>query len=214
MLSVGLTGGVASGKSTVASLLADRGAATLDADAVVERLYAPGGAGAAAVAADFGAGLLDAAGGVDRGALGALVLADSEALRRLEATIHPLVRAAIRAWLDAAAARTEPPAVAVVEAALLVETGSYREYDRTVVVSAPPELRRRRALAAGWPAERFARTVAVQADDTRREAVADYVLRNDGDVGALAAAVAGLWEALLEDAGTRAAGRPLRPRRR
>jgi len=211
VLRVGLTGGVASGKTAVAAMLAERGAATCDADGIVEELYEPNAPGAAAVAALFGERLLDASGAVDRRALGAVVLGDEEARRRLEAAIHPLVRSRLASWFAAVAACAPAPGVAVAEAALLVETGAYRTLDRLVVVSAPLALRRRRALAAGWAEERFARVVAAQADDATRDAAADYVVRNDGDLGTLAAITAGLWQLLLEDAASLAAGRPLPP---
>jgi len=209
LLRVGLTGGVASGKSTVARLLRGRGAATLDADAVVEELYRPGAPGACAVAALFGPGALDAAGGVERAALGALVLADAAARARLEAAVHPLVRARIAAWLASLAGAASAPRVAVVEAALLVETGSFRDYHRLVVVGAPLELRRARALRAGWPAARFDRTAAAQADDASRERAADYLVRNEGRYADLEAATGSLWPLLLEDAAAVAAGLPL-----
>jgi dephospho-CoA kinase len=209
MLRVGLTGGVASGKSTVASLLAERGAAVRDADAVVRRLYLPGGPGARAASELFGERVLTAAGGVDHAALAAVAFADLDSRRRLEEAIHPLVRADIDAWLAGLAVLDPPPAVAVVEAALLVETGSYRAYDRLVTVSAPAALRRARALASGWGAAAFDRVVAAQVDDAAREAVADYVVRNDEGASALRAAVGELWFALRADAALLAAGRPL-----
>jgi dephospho-CoA kinase len=209
MLRVGLTGGVASGKSTVARLLAEHGAAVRDADAVVRRLYLPGGRGASAAAELFGERVLTAAGGVDHAALAAVALADPDARRRLEEAIHPLVRADLGAWLAGLAVLDPPPAVAIVEAALLVETGSYRTYDRLVTVSAAAPLRRARALAGGWGAATFDRVVAAQVDDAAREAVADYVVRNEAGVVELRAAVGELWIALRADAFLSAAGETL-----
>jgi dephospho-CoA kinase len=212
MLRVGLTGGVASGKSTVARLLAEHGAAVCDADEVVRRLYLPGRRGAGAAAELFGDRVLTAAGGVDHAALAAVVLADAGARRRLEQAIHPLVRADVDAWVAALADRETPPAIAVVEAALLVETGSYRSYDCLVTVSAPVELRRARALACGWTAAAFERVVAAQTDDAAREAAADHVIRNQGGVVELRVAVGALWPLLLDRAVLRAAGKALPPR--
>ncbi len=211
MLRAGLTGGAASGKSTFARLLAARGAAVLDADEVVAGLYEPGRGGARAVEALFGGDVLTPQGGVDRGALAAAVLADAEARRRLEQAVHPLVRAAVAAWIDALGA--PKGGVAVVEAALLVETGSWRDYDRLVVVTAPLEVRRRRALAAGWSGSRFEGVAAAQASDAERAAVADYVVDNDGDRDALERAAEAVWSALREDVREQSAGRPLPPRR-
>jgi dephospho-CoA kinase len=213
VLKVGLTGGVASGKSALGRLLEQFGAALCDADVVVEELYRPGRPGAAAVAELFGREALDAGGGVDRTTLARLVLADPAARRRLEGAIHPLVRKAMEGWFAALARGTAPPAVAVVEAALLVETGAYRDHDRLVVVAAPQAARRAWALAAGWPEQKYAQVVAAQLDDDAREAVADYVVRNDGDLVVLGNRARGLWALLEEDARLRAAGKPLRARR-
>ncbi|MEP0773336.1 MAG: dephospho-CoA kinase [Acidobacteriota bacterium] len=207
MLRVGLTGGVASGKSTVAGLLAERGAAVLDADQVVEALYRPGGAGTIAVEREFGRGVMSPEGGVNRRALAERVLSDPQARRRLEALVHPLVQGQVASWLDARAETSTP--VAVVEAALLVETGSWRQYHRLVVVEAPLHLRRQRALSAGWSEAAFAAVVAAQLDDPARRAVASYVLRNDGDEIGLRARVARLWQLLLADRQRCAAGLPL-----
>jgi dephospho-CoA kinase len=212
VLTVGLTGGVASGKSTVARMLAGYGAARCDADEVVATLYARGGA-VAAVEKLFGPTVLAADGSVDRRALADVVLVDAEARGRLEAAIHPLVRAAIRGWLDGLASSARPPEVAVVEAALLVESGSYRDYDRLVVVAAPGTLRRDRALAAGWRPEVFDRVAAAQVDDKARASVADYVIGNERDAAALERAVADLWEHLTRDVTAKLEGRSL-PRRR
>jgi len=213
MLKVGVTGGVGSGKSSVARMLGEHGAAVRDADAVVRRLYLPGGGGSRIVAELFGESVLTAAGGVDHASLAAAVLTDPEARRRLEQAVHPLVRAEIDVWIGALADLEDPPCMAVVEAALLVETGSYRSYDRLVVVTAATALRRARSLAAGWPEATLDRVLAAQTDDTSRESVADYVVRNDGTVGALRAAVGELWLALRADAALVAAGRPLPQRR-
>jgi dephospho-CoA kinase len=213
VLKVGLTGGVASGKSTLARLLCDLGAAVCDADLVVRELYRSGEPGARAVDALFGPGLLTDDGGVDRAALAGLVLADPTARQRLEEAVHPLVREWLVAWIGPLEHSPDPPAVAVVEAALLVETGYHRDYHRLVVVTAPAPVRRARALASGWEPGAFERVMAAQEDDAAREKVADYVVANPGDEAALKAAAARLWEALLEDGRLLAGGHTLPPRR-
>ncbi len=200
MLRVGLTGGVASGKSAVAHLLAARGAATLDADEVVAALYRAGGEGTARVATLFGRAVLTAEGAVDRRTLAARVLADTQARRALEAAIHPLVRREMAHWFAALLARPHPPLAAVVEAALLVESGAFRDVDAVVVVEAPLALRRQRALAAGWTAGQFEAPVLVQASADARRQVADFVLVNDGDARQLETRVAQLWAWLAERA--------------
>lgn len=211
MLRAGLTGGVASGKSALARFLAARGAAVFDADKLVADLYRPGAAGATAVEALFGRSLLAANGGVDRPSLGSLVLADVAARRRLEAVIHPLVRTGIGDWLSGLLRDHRPPDVAVVEAALLVETGYRSEYDRLVVVIADEAARLARALARGWSETRFRSVAAAQTSDAAREAAADYVVPNDGDLDALECSASRLWPLLIEDANAVAAG-PLAPR--
>lgn len=209
MLRVGLTGGVASGKSRLAALLAELGAAVRDADDVVAALYRPHSAGSLAVAGEFGHGVLASDGSVDRTRLAARVLGDPPARRRLEKLVHPLVQQALAAWLAELAKSPVAPAVAVVEAALLVETGSWRWYDRLVVVEAPVAMRRQRALAAGWGEQAFTSVVAAQATDAARRAVASYVLVNDGGGAELEERASRLWQALLQDAERRLAGLPL-----
>jgi dephospho-CoA kinase len=162
----------------------------------------------------FGQGALATDGGVDRDALARLVLANPSARRRLEEAVHPLVRGSVEGWFAALSHASVLPGVAVVEAALLVETGAYRDQDRLVVVAAPYEARRTWALAAGWTAKKFAQVVAAQLDDEAREAVADYVIVNDRGPDALERAARELWSFLQEDAGTLAAGAPLPARRR
>ena len=213
MLRVGLTGGVASGKSTLARLLGGLGAAVCDADVMVEELYQPGRPGALVVQELFEKDALTEDGGVDRDALARLVLTDPTARRRLEEAVHPLVRKAVEGWFSALAHASALPGVAVVEAALLVETGAYRDQDRLVVVSAPYEVRRERALAAGWSAMKFAQVVAAQLDDPAREAVADYVVRNESGLDVLGRAARELWPMLQEDTRLLATANPLPPRR-
>jgi dephospho-CoA kinase len=213
VLRVGLTGGVASGKSTLAGVLAELGAAVCDADDLVEELYRPDGSGVKVVLDLFGTAVLSADGGVDRGALAGVVLADTTAMRRLEAAIHPQVRARVAGWFERLRRAERPPEVAVVEAALLVETGSFEEYDRLVVVTGPESVRRARALAAGWPPERLDAVIAAQLSDAERAAVAHYVVGNDRDRGDLAHAAATLWVLLTEDAARLAEGLPLLERR-
>ncbi len=177
---VGLTGGLAAGKSTVARMLAARGLPVLDADAVVARLYQPGAAGAVALAAALGADVLDDAGEVDRATLAARIAADGEVLATVNRSVHSLVRAEIAAWLATVAGD-----IAVVEAALLVETGAYRDYDLLVVVACGREEQAARATARGMPAERVATLLRAQADDDARAAVADRVIVNSGSLAEL-----------------------------
>lgn len=189
---IGLTGGVATGKSTVAALLRARGVPVIDADQVSREVTAPGSPGLAEVVAAFGAGVLTEAGALDRKALGAIVFADPVARARLEAITHPRIGAAISAWIEA---QRGP---CVVEAALMVETGSWRRYDDLLVVSCPPGLQRSRLMAreAIGP-EEADRRLAAQLPLAQKEALASVLVWNDGDAGQLAAAVDAAWARLL-----------------
>ncbi len=189
MLRVGLTGGIASGKSTVAARLRELGIPVLDADLLVRDLYEPGGAGAAAFADEFGPELLDARGAVDRPRLSALAFADPAAVARLNARIHPLVRVETDRWL--AARKVEGHAAAVVEATLLVENNGRERYDLLVAVSAPEETRLARALHRDPSSTResvLARMRA-QLSDEARNAACDVVIPSTGTVGELRARV-------------------------
>ena len=183
---VGLTGGLASGKSTVARLLVERGLPVLDADDVVHDLYRPGAAGAAAVAKIFGPGLLDAEGGVDRGQLGGRVLRDPGLRRALEGAIHPLVRDRISRWLASLGAVP----MAVVEASLLVETGSSKAYDVLVVVWCEERQQLERARARGVSGDRAESLLGAQLPLARKREVADVVIDNSGPEKDLAPEVA------------------------
>jgi len=193
---VGLTGGLASGKSTVARAFASRGAAALDADLVVRDLYRAGEAGARVVAELFGAGVLAADGGVDRAALGRQVLADAAARARLEAAVHPLVQARVASWLEGIASRAAPPRMAVVEAALLVETGAFRDYDLLAVVWCRPEQQLERALERGVDRERALALLAAQRPLEEKRALANVVIDNSGGLGQLEVEVERAWAEL------------------
>jgi dephospho-CoA kinase len=199
-LTVGLTGGLASGKSTVARWLAERGFTVVDADRLVADLYRPGQPGAEAVRRLFGDGMLDERGGVDHAKLGARVFSDPAARRELEAVIHPLVGAAFRDLLARARG------IVVMEATLLVETGGADRYDVLVTVEADPELRLRRAIDRGVDAESARGRLAAQATTEARVAKADYVLWNDGSLFDLRSQVDQLAAAL--EARLAAANRP------
>lgn len=175
-LRVGLTGGLASGKSTVAKQLREEGFEVVDADRLVAELYQPGGAGAAAVRALFGPEMLDERGGVDHAKVAARVFRDPEARSALESAVHPLVRRRF----EEITAQTQ--GVVVLEATLLVEAGYTPEFDLVVTVEAPCELRLQRAVARGMDeAAARARLLAQGDGDERREA-AHRILDNSGGV--------------------------------
>lgn len=190
---VGLTGGLASGKSTVAGFLERLGAEVFDCDAYVHELYRPGGAGAMDVAFLFGDSVFDPDGGVDRTLLAELVLRDAAARARLEGAIHPLVRNGVEEWLRTLG----PKAVAVVEAALLVETGSWRNYDLLAVVWCDPEQQFERAVARGVPGDRARDLIVAQMPITEKRDLAQVVIDNGGGRDELEVEVRRAWREIL-----------------
>ncbi len=182
-LRIGLTGGLASGKSTVARQLAEAGFQVFDADELVARLYAPGQPGARAVAEKFGANYLDKEGAVDKPRLARLVFSDHAARATLEAAIHPLVRASFSRLGTAAASPI------VLEATRLVEAGFAPDFDLVVTVEASPEIRLQRAVARGLAREEALRRLAAQGDGNERRAAAHRAIDNNGTAEELRAQV-------------------------
>ena len=189
---VGLTGGIASGKSLVAEELAARGAVVIDADVLAREVVEPGTEGLAAVVARFGDGVLRA-GRVDRARLGQIVFADPKSRRDLERIVHPAVRARA-AELEQAA---PPDAVVIHVIPLLVETGQQDRFDVVVVVDVDPETQLARLVARdGLDAADAQARLAAQASREQRRAVADIVIDNGGSVTDLKAQIAPLWQEL------------------
>ncbi|MDG4799720.1 dephospho-CoA kinase [Micromonospora sp. WMMD980] len=190
MLKVGLTGGIGSGKSAVASRLATLGAVVVDSDRIAREVVAPGTEGLAEVVAAFPDRVLGADGTLDRAALGALVFGDEAARRRLEAITHPRVRARAAELVAAAPA----DAVVVNDVPLLVEVGLAPTYHLVLVVqTAVPTRLARLTRDRGMDPAEAERRIAAQADDARRAAVADVLLSNDGTRPDLHRAVDDLW---------------------
>jgi len=174
---VGLTGGVASGKSTVAALLRELGAVVVDADVLAREVVEPGTPGLAAVVEEFGQTVLTADGHLDRAALGSVVFGDEASRRRLEAILHPLIRARAAEIEEEAA----PGTLVVHDIPLLVETGQADRFDAVVVVDVPVETQVERMVRdRGWSAEDARSRVAAQADREERRAVATHVIDNTG----------------------------------
>jgi dephospho-CoA kinase len=193
---VGLTGGIGSGKSEVARLLAAHGAVVIDADQLAREVVEPGTPGLAQVVAAFGPDVLGPYGRLDRKALAARVFSDGAALARLNAIVHPLV--AERGAELVAEAPVE--AVVVHDVPLLVENGLEDAYDLVVVVDAPEEARLARLAARGLTDEDARARMAAQASSEERLAAADYLVVNDGDLVDLRVRVDELWRNLLADA--------------
>lgn len=200
-LSVGLTGGIASGKSAVSARMAERGALVIDADILARQALAQGSAGLAEVVQIFGEDVLGEDGSLDRPGLGRIVFNDADARERLNSIVHPRVRAEAARLREQA----EPGTVVVEDIPLLVETGQQDRFDVVVVVQAPEQERVRRIVENRGTTEEDARSrIAAQATDVQRAAVADVVLENSGSLDALHAQVDRLMEKLAAQAAERA----------
>jgi len=176
---VGLTGGVASGKSTVSAILAELGAVVIDADQLAREVVAPGTEGLAEVVAAFGEGVLTAEGELDRPAMGAIVFADPEKRRVLESIVHPRVRDRA-AEIEAAA---PPGAVVVHDIPLLAETGQGNGFDAVVVVDVPAEVQVERMTGIrGMTREDARARIGAQATREQRREIATYVIENTGSL--------------------------------
>lgn len=196
MQTVGLTGGIACGKSTVAAALRARGVPVLDADQLSRDVTAPGSPALTEILARFGADLLRPDGTLDRKALGARVVGDAVARRALEAITHPRIRQAIEDGLAGLAAQGHP--VAVVEAALMVETGTWRRYDALLVVLVSPDVQVARLMGREGLDEAQARAwLATQMPVAEKARLATAVVHNDGEPAALEGEIARAWGEIL-----------------
>lgn len=191
MLRIGLTGGIGSGKSTVAARLAARGAVVVDADRLAREVVEPGTPGLQQIATSFGPAVLAADGSLDRAALGAIVFADANARRTLEGITHPLIQQRTRELFVAA----PPEAVVVHDVPLLVELGMAPAYHLVAVVHADEAVREDRLVGDRGMDRGAARSrIAAQATEAARRAVADVWLVNHGSRDELSAAVDRVWE--------------------
>ncbi len=197
MLLVGLTGGIGSGKSTVARMLAGRGAVVLDSDGLARDAVEPGTAGHDAVIARFGPAIVAPDGSLDRAALASVVFADARARADLEAIVHPEVR---RDIAEAVAAHADTGHVVVVDSPLLYETGADEGFPVVIVVTASDATRISRLAARGMQESDVHARMAAQLPLQDKAALADVVLDNDGDESALEDQVDRLWGDLRERA--------------
>jgi dephospho-CoA kinase len=199
ILSVGLTGGIACGRTTVCAVFARLGACVVDMDDLAHRLVAPGGAAVEKVAAEFGGRYLDERGGIRRKDLGKVVFRDAAARARLEAILHPMILAeAARIIEDFGAERGR--GIAVTDAALLVETGGYRRYPRLVVVFCDPDLQLRRLMVRDGLSEPDALArIAAQAPLAQKKLLADYLIDTSGTLAETEARTHEVYAMLLDD---------------
>lgn len=191
---MGLTGGIASGKSSVSAILAELGAVVIDGDVLAREVVEKGTAGLAAVVAEFGEAMLTAEGDLDRPAMGALVFGDTAARKRLEAIVHPLVFERI-IDLEASA----PPDVLVVhDIPLLAESGRAETFDAVIVVDAPTQVQKERMVRdRGWTREEAEARMAAQASREDRLAIATHVIENTGTFEDLRRRVTEVHEVLV-----------------
>jgi dephospho-CoA kinase len=193
---VGLTGGIASGKSTVGRLFRGFGVHVVDADLVARSVVAEGTDGFEEVVREFGAGVLGPEGSIDRKKLGAIVFGDNAKRKKLEAITHP--RIAQKSMAELAALATRGDVYGIYEAALLVETGSHRMMQAVVVVASTLEHQLRRVVTRDGLSEEEARArIAAQLPLEKKIELADYVIWNDGSMAELEARTADVHAALI-----------------
>jgi dephospho-CoA kinase len=193
MLLVGLTGGIGSGKSTVARMLQDRGAVVLDADGFARAAVVPGSPGLRSVVARFGPDILTAEGELDRPKLASIVFADPQALADLEAIVHPEVR---RMIADGIQENLDADRVVVLVNPLLIEMGTHRDCDVVVVVSVSPDTQIARSVARGMVEEDVRARIAAQLPLEERARTADVLIDNEGSFAELEREVDVLWRQL------------------
>lgn len=202
---VALTGGIASGKSTIAARLADHGAVVVDADQIVRDVQQPGSPVLADIAAEFGVSMLATDGSLDRAALGARVFGDPDAVARLNAIVHPAVRLE-SARRFAAAFAADPGAVVVYDVPLLIEARASDPWELIVVAHAPAEVRRRRLVELrGMSGTDAAARISSQVSDDARLAVADVVIDTTGSIEETLRQTDDVWARLPDLIAARAA---------
>ena len=179
MLKVGLTGGLATGKSYVAARLAELGCHVIQADTLGHEVLRRGAEAYDGVVAEFGDGILGAGGEIDRKLLGAVVFPEAAKLSRLNSLVHPHVFRRQQAFFEALE-RGDPHGIGVVEAAIMIESGSYKRYDRLIVTVCPPEMQVRRFIERGGTEQgardRLARQLAIE----KKRAFADFIIDTSG----------------------------------
>lgn len=203
MLKVGLTGGIASGKSTVSAMFRDLGCHVLDSDAITRELFEPGTSVNAAVAERFGPQVVGKDGRIDRKVLGEIVFNSPQLRQILNSLVHPAIKQHQSEFL-ARVGGSDTRAVAIVEAALMVEVGTYGDYDKLIVVIASPSVQRERLrLRSGLTAEQIESRIASQMPMEEKIKVADFVIDNSGDLEATRRQVERVYEQLRSAANAR-----------
>jgi dephospho-CoA kinase len=182
MLRVGLTGGIASGKSTVGSMLVELGCHLLDSDQLTHQLLEPGQTVHEAVVREFGNQILAQDGTIDRRILGEIVFQHPESRQKLNSLVHPAVIQRQKDWLEEMAAN-DPAGIAIVDAALMIEVGTYKNYDKIVVVTCRPEIQKQRLLErSGLTNEQIDARIRSQMPLSEKVKYADFVIDNSEDL--------------------------------
>ena len=191
MLTVALTGGIGSGKSTVGEIFADLGARVIDSDQLAREVLERGSSGFDEVVAEFGDQILKS-GAIDRAILGDIVFKDPAKLRKLESITHPLIRAAFKDFVD----QSTTDSIVINQIPLLVESKASYSFDVVITVSAPAEIRAKRLLKRGMSESEINNRISAQATDAQREEIADFIIRNDRLTSDLIDEVEKIWQKL------------------
>lgn len=200
MLKVGLTGGIACGKTYVADLLRDLGGEVTDADVVARAVVEPGQPAYSDIVKEFGYEILAADGTIDRAKLGALIFADEQLRLKLNAIVHPRVQAAQMQWMDEIAQR-KPQAIAITDAALMIESGGYKRFDKIIVVHCAPEIQLERLMTRNQLSRAEAmKRIAAQMPSTEKLKYADYLIDTSGGFVATKQQVIKLYTELRKQA--------------
>lgn len=189
---IGLSGGIGSGKSTVAKILADLGATVIDADAIARKVVEPGTSAFEAIKSQFGSEVVTDDSGLDRQALANLVFSDRDKLQVLESIVHP----AVVAEVARIRAQVSPNSVVVYDTPLLAEKGMAKDFEKVIMVTAPLTDRIDRLLARGLGLEDVENRIANQMSDPERIAISDFHIANDGSLADLRTQVEQVWSQL------------------
>ena len=198
MVGVGLTGGIGAGKTTVGRMFVELGCHLIDADTIVHELFTPGEAVHRAVVDAFGDRVLASDGTIDRAALGEIVFHDPAVRERLNSLVHPAVIQRQKQWLDELASR-EPSAIGIVEAALMIEAGTYKNYDKLIVVVCSPEEQRRRLRGRlGLSEDQIEARISAQMPMEEKAKFADFVIDNSGSLDVTKTQAQEIWRKLAQ----------------
>jgi len=196
MLRVGLTGGIATGKSTVGAMFVELGCHLIESDQITHQLFEPGQAVHAAVVQQFGKHIVTGDGTIDRRILGDIVFKDPQARAELNSLVHPAIIQRQQEWLKGIEAR-DPGGIAIVDAALMIEVGTYKNYDKVIVVTGSPEIQRERLRArSALSEEQIESRIRSQMPTEEKMKYADFVIDNSGSIESTRAQVERVYRQL------------------